>query len=207
MIFVDRGLLVSTKSCGEVGNVGSYVTCLFAYSKPEILRSILLKLLCTNGYTLNYNGKSNISTKISACSEYIGYVNYINGLDSLINDCNLTALDLLHAGIGLHRTGNLNCHTDLNAEICGIIGYRVAVVTAYYRGISEEQVVVLVAGFLGVDSNNYTLNGESVALLSRHILLVRVNVIKRNAELEGNGLSSTVAGLYCSGELVLNFFG
>ena len=67
--------------------------------------------------------------------------------------------------------------------------------------------VVLVAQLLGVDCNYDTLNCKDVALLSCHVILVRVYVVLGNLEVEGNGCCCAIACLDGSGELVSNLFG
>ena len=206
MVSVDSTLLISLKSGGEVGNVGSYVTLLLADSEVEVLGGVLYKILSSDGNALDGNLETNECAEVCACSELFGDINNGNFLDGSVKYCNLTALDLLHAGVGLHRTGNLNGHTNLDSEIGGIVGYAVAVVTTGYGSISDEEVVVLVAKCLRVDCNNDTFNGEGVALLSCHVLCMRVNLIHRNGALEGNSLGGAVCSLNGCGKSVLNLF-
>ena len=120
VVSIDSSLVGSLEVCGEVGNVGSYVTGLFTDVEPEVLRSVLLKLLSSDGNALDNYGKTNECSEVCACSEFLCDVEGLNGLDGLVKNSNLTALDLLHAGVGLHRTGNGNCHTNLNAELFGV---------------------------------------------------------------------------------------
>ena len=202
-------ILGKSEGGGEVGNVGSYVSGLLANGEVEVLGSILLKLLCADGNTLNGYRKTYVVLKSSfvAILNCIGNVLNINGLDSLIDDSSRTAAELLHAGVRLNSRGNGNGHTNLDAVILNrILGKRIYVVTALTGSVCKEEVVVFVVCCLGVDSNNDTLNGNGVALFSCHIFLEGNNLVLRNVAVEGNSALGAVACYNGSGKLVVVCF-
>ena len=207
VILIDAGLVFCLHGGGEVGNVGSYVSGLVVQLEVEILGGILIKLLGADGNALDGYGQTNVCAKVSAGCELLGDIEDFYFLNGAVNDSNLTVLDLLHAGVGGHIAGNLYGHTNLDTQLCGIFFDAVAVVTAGYGGVSQVEVVVLVACFLGVDGNNDTLNGELVVLLCCHVLCVRVHFILGNGKLEGNGLGGAVTSLDGCGKLVAYFLG
>ena len=208
VVSVDAGLVVRLERGGEVSNVGSDVALLFTNGEEEVLRGILLKLLSADLNALDDNGKTDVCAEVGAGGKCLGDINGSYLLDGLVNDSDLTALDLLHAGVGSHRTGDRNGHADLDTQILdGILRDAVAVITARHAGVSEEEVVVLVADLFGVDGNDDTFNREHVVLLCCHVVSVRVNIVLGNREVESNGLGSSVACLDGCGQLVRNFLG
>ena len=208
VISIDGSLVLSLHGGGEVGNIGSYVGGLVAQLEVEVLIGCGLKRLVSKGNALNGYGQTNVCAKICAGSKLFGNVKGVNFLNGAVNDGSITALDLLHSGVGLNGTGNLNGHTNLNAQfLYGILINAVAVVTAGHAGVSKEEVVVLVACILGVDGNYDTLNCNDVTLCGCQVLSVRVYLVLGHGQLKGNLLGGAVACLNGSGQLVGNLFG
>ena len=143
---IDGSLILSLKSGGEVGNVGSYVRLNTVNSEEEILGCSGFKLLTAKSNTLENNGKSYELSVISVCRELLGDVDIIEGLDSFVKDLSGTALDLHHRIVGSSRTGNTNSHTNLDAKLSnGIYIHLVGIVTAATGSIKKEEMVSGVA--------------------------------------------------------------
>ena len=204
---IDFALLIYGKSGGEVGNVGANVRGYIIQFELKILGSVLIKFLTLDLNALNSYGETNIVSKRFAVCNLICDIESFNGFLVGVNDSCGTALDFLHAGVRSYGAGNFNGHTEFDAIVSdGVLCHAVAVVTALAFKVSEEEVVVLVASRLGVDSNNDTLNNNVVAFFCSHILFKAGQNILRNSEVEGLG-SSLIAALNGSGQNVLELFG
>ena len=204
MCCVYGRLVFCLKSGGEVGYVGSYVSGLFADSKPEILRSILLKLLGSNGNALDGYYETYVVLEALACCELFGDIKNGDFLDGLINDYETAALGLLHSAVGSYGSSNGYGHTECDAFLKGILLELVAVVTALAVNVSEEEVVSGIACALSVDTDNDTCNGNGCALFSRHIVLEGGNFKFRNYAIVRNGSSRSVGSSNCTDDLIVN---
>ena len=203
VVCIDSSLIACNEhTCGEVGNVGSYVALSFAKSEVEILAGVLGKILLTKLNASDYNGKTNIGCKVFLSKELIGDIDWLNGLDGGVNDNGSTALELLHAAVRSYLSSDGNGHTNLNSKLCGVNSDAVAVVTAFNLCVCKEEVVVLVAHALRVDSNYDTLNGKLGTVCCCHVVCMRVNSVLVNIAGEGCGSGGTVGCLNGSGKSV-----
>ena len=203
---IDFSLLVSCEGGGEVGYVCTNVRRYAVQFELQILRGFLLKLLTLDFNALNGYGETNIVSERFAVCNLIGDVENCNALLFFANDSCGAALDFLHAGVRNYGTGNFNGHTDFDTIGYRVRGHAVAVVTALAVEVSEEEVVILVAYRLGVDSNYDTLNNNVVVLFCSHVIFKAGELVLRNGEVEGLG-SGLVAALNGSGQNVCNCFG
>ena len=171
----DSSLVVCIKH-GTVGVVNSDVGLDAVKLELVVLRGLNLGLLtgdlnALDGYKsgLEY-GKSSVS--LGLCSlEDIGDINGSYRGDSGGLDLCGSVLDLVSAGIDILDTGDLNGHTNLNAEIGnGILSHAVSVVAAVC--ILDVEVVVLAACGLGGSCGNNTDYNYGVACLSSDVIVV-----------------------------------
>ena len=198
----------SIKSGGEISYVCSYVRVNASDGEIEVLAGSCCKILRTDCNALNCYRESYELGEVGVTSENVlGDINNVNSLDGLVNDSECTALDLLHAGVGLDRTGNRNCHTNLNACFNGILIHLVGVVTALTACICKEEVVSGVTEGLSVHSNYDTFNKYCIALSSCHVVSPRKNVVLRNSTVVNNSCCVTVTSCDGSGKSVGSVLG
>ena len=177
------------KVCVICSDVGSLATKL----EVEILICLNCKGLTAKGNALNCYRVSNISIKISTVNEELCDINRINSLDCFINDLyEICLIEFLHAIGRRNRTGNTNCHTNLNTIIKWVCVHVVAVVTALAIYVSKEEMVSLVTSLNRVNRNNDTLYCKLVTALCVHVILMSSWLKLRNEEIECDGSLITV---------------
>ena len=140
-----------------------------------ISHSLLAKKHASDGYR-----KSNIRMKISACCEYVGDINRrIRGL-CIADNLSGSGCHLVHSIVIVDDTLNSYGHTNLDTKIGNrILFHVVSVVATLAACVSEEDVVTLASGGLGVDCNYDTLNCNGIAFLASHVLVVAENLERR----------------------------
>ena len=202
---INGCLVILNKGGGEVGNVCTNVSFLVVELELEVIGGAT-ELLTGDLNALNGYERTYIVLQAAAVSECFGDVNDVEFVDGGINDSCNAALDFLHAGVRRYRTGNLNDHTNFDAEVCNRVSiHLVGVVAALAVKVSQEEVVTGVACCLGVDTNNDTLD-NNVAFGHVDVFLKGSQHVFRNSQVKGLG-SSLVAALNGSGQNVCKLFG
>ena len=187
---------------GEVAYIGAEVRCLVTQLEVQILIGILFKILTLDDNTLNGYESTNIVLQGFTCCELFGDVECGNVFLGLVNNSRGALVGLLHTVLGGNLGSNFNGHTNFNADSTGVGFKIVAIVATLAVQINHKEVVVLIAGGLGVDGNNNTLNNYLGIGCSSHVFLVAPKNVLRNGEVEGLGCGGAVSRLNGSGQNV-----